>query len=217
MKAMCPECDALIPASQINIATDVAFCPNCGELCALSSLVGSQDISPAFDINDPPAGAWFRDDITGWSIGATTRSPIAFFLVPFLCVWSGFSLGGIYGTQIVKGEFDLSMSLFGIPFVLGTFLFGGLAVMTVFGRIEIIVADSVGRLFTGVGPLGWIRRFDWAEVTRIEEDGLGYEYSGSSGRVISLEGKSRLKFGSMLSEQRRYFLLQGLRVLHQRV
>ena len=51
------------------------------------------------------------------SLGATTRSPIAFFLVPFMCVWSGGSLGGVYGSQVLNGEFDLGISLFGIPFI----------------------------------------------------------------------------------------------------
>lgn len=216
MKATCPECNALIPASQLNVATDVAACPKCGDVFALSSIVTTPEISPEFDINDPPKGAWFYDDFRGWRIGASTRSPVAFFLVPFMCVWSGFSLGGIYGTQIAKGEFNLGMSLFGIPFVIGTLLFGGLALMTVCGRIDVIVADTAGRLFTGVGPFGWTRRFEWSEVTRIEEDVLGYQHSGSNGHVISLVGKTRLRFGSMMSDARRYFLLQGLRVLHQR-
>lgn len=216
MKAICPKCNALIPASQMNVAADVAACPKCGEVFALSAIVATQDVSPEFDINDPPKGAWFYDDFHGWRIGASTRSPAAFFLVPFMCVWSGFSLGGIYGTQIANGEFNLGMSLFGIPFVLGTLLFGGIAVMTVCGRIDVIVADTAGQLFTGVGPFGWTRRFDWSEVTRIEEDVLGYQYSGSNGQVISLVGKTRLKFGSMMSEARRYFLVQGLRVLRQR-
>ncbi|MBI2477147.1 MAG: hypothetical protein HYV60_00350, partial [Planctomycetia bacterium] len=107
----------------MNVATDVAVCPNCGEVFPLSSIVATQDVPTEFEINDPPAGAWFYDDFRGWRIGASTRSRAAFFLVPFMCVWSGFSLGGIYGTQIAKGEFNLGMSLFGIPFVLGTLLF----------------------------------------------------------------------------------------------
>ncbi|WP_430452192.1 hypothetical protein [Rhodopirellula europaea] len=53
-------------------------------------------------------------------------------------------------------------------------------------------------------------------MTKIDEDVLGYEYSGSNGQVISLVGKTRLKFGSMMSEARRYYLLQGLRVLRER-
>ncbi|MCA8989543.1 MAG: hypothetical protein KDA78_17985 [Planctomycetaceae bacterium] len=200
----------------MNVATDVAVCPSCDEVFPLSLVVGTQEISAEFDINDPPGGAWFQEDFQEWRIGASTRSPAAFFLVPFMCVWSGFSLGGIYGTQIAKGEFDLGMSLFGIPFILGTLLFGGIAVMTVFGRVDVIVADTVGRVFTGVGPLGWTRRFDWSQVTWIEEDNPDYEYSGNSGRVISLVGKTRLKFASMMSDARRYYLLQGLRELHKR-
>lgn len=55
----------------------------------------------------------------GFEISATTESPIAFFLVPFMLVWSGGSLGGIYGTQIANGHFNLFLSLFGIPFCNG--------------------------------------------------------------------------------------------------
>jgi len=216
MKVSCPKCNSVIPAAQINVATDVAACAKCGEVFAVSSIVAKQDVSPEFDINDPPAGAWFYDDLRGWRIGASTRSPAAFFLVPFMCVWSGVSLGGIYGTQIAKGEFNLGTSLFGIPFVLGMLFFGAIAVMTVWGRIDVIGQDSGGRLFTGVGPFGWSRRFKWSEITRIDEDVLGYEYTGSNGKVVALVGKTRLKFGSMLSDARRYFLLQGLRVLHRR-
>lgn len=216
MKVTCPKCTKVIPAAQMNVATDVAACLKCGEVFPLSSIVATHDISPEFDINNPPPGAWFHDDFRGWRIGASTRSPSAFFLVPFMCVWSGFSLGGIYGTQIAKGEFNLAASLFGIPFVIGTLVLGSVAVMSICGRIDVIVADAAGRVFTGVGPFGWTRRFDWSEVKRIEEDVLGYRYSGSNGLVISLVGRNRLKFGSMMSETRRYFLLQGLRTLRRR-
>ncbi len=216
MKVHCPNCQTLIPTAQMNIATDIAACPSCDEVFELSSIVSPNDVPVEFDINDPPKGAWFYDDIRGWRIGASTRSPIAFFLVPFMCVWSGFSLGGIYGTQIAKGEFDLQSSLFGIPFVLGTLLFGSIALMSVFGRVEVIVTDSAGRVFTGIGPLGWTRRFDWSAVTVIEEDGMGPRYAGSNGHAIAIAGKTRLKFGGMLTDARRYYLLQGLRTLRQR-
>lgn len=215
MKVTCTTCEALIPATQINVATDVAVCPQCDEVFVLSSLVLTQDVPPDFDLDNPPAGAWYINDFQGWRIGATTRTYNAFFLVPFMCVWSGLSLGGIYGTQIVKGEFDLGMSLFGIPFVLGTLVFGTIALMSAIGRVEISVQDKAGRIFTGIGPFGWTRRFDWSEVTRIEEDVLSYEYSGSNGRVIALIGKSRLKCASMMTDPRRYFLLHGLRTLHR--
>ena len=70
---------------------------------------------------------------------------MAFFLVPFMCVWSGGSLGGIYGSQFFQSKFDLSMSLFGIPFVLGTLLFGSFALMTVCGKVVVSIRE---RLFS---------------------------------------------------------------------
>ncbi|MDM4014981.1 hypothetical protein [Roseiconus lacunae] len=88
--------------------------------------------------------------------------------------------------------------------------------MTVCGRVDLIVVGSAAKLFIGVGLLGWTREFDWSEVTKIDEDVLGYEYSGSSGQVISLVGRTRLIFDSMTTEARRYYLLQGLLLLHQR-
>lgn len=216
MKAICSNCNARIRASQINVATDVAVCAQCNEIHCLSSLVASDDVPAEFSINSPPRGAWFRDDIHEWRIGASTRSPAAFFMVPFMGVWSGFSLGGIYGTQLAKGEFDLGSSLFGIPFLIGTIVFGTLALMTVFGRTEITVSNADGRVFTGIGPIGWTRRFDWSKVSRVSEDALGYQYSGGSGQVISLVGETKIKCASMMTEARRYFILQGLRKLQHR-
>jgi hypothetical protein len=167
-----------------------------------------------FDINAPPRGAWFDPTVTGWTLGATTRSPMAFFLVPFMCVWSGGSLGGIYGSQIFTGEFNLLLSLFGIPFLLGTVLLGSLAVMTVCGKVNVQVDHNDGTVFTGVGPIGWTRRFEWSSITAVEETQMAYQQTGSGGLVIVLiSDQSRVKFGSMLSEPRRYYLLQGLRRL----
>ncbi|MCA9284125.1 MAG: hypothetical protein KDA22_02835 [Phycisphaerales bacterium] len=213
MRVSCPNCDTALGAPDWNVATDVAACPKCNEVFALSSIVSAGGGLDDFDIHQPPKGATFDEHGTGWRITASTRSPAAFFLVPFMCVWSGFSLGGIYGSQIASGQFSLGMSLFGIPFVLGTLLFGSIAVMSVCGRIVVSIDHSDGRVFAGVGPIGWTRRFDWRSITSVEENSSGYHASGSTGLVIALVGQSRLKFGSMLSDPRRFYVLQGLRVL----
>ena len=218
MKPTCPKCNVIIPPSQINVATDVAACPQCNEAFALSQLVAEtvQDAPETFDITNPPHGAWFAEGIREWRIGASTRSYMAWILVPFMCVWSGGSMGGIYGSQIMHGKFDIMMSLFGIPFLIGTLFLGSAAIMSLFGRVDVSVVDNQGTVFVGVGPFGWTRRFDWSEITRIEED-LSSNASANNNRVvISLVGKTRLKFGSMLNESRRYYILQGLKLLHQR-
>jgi hypothetical protein len=145
-------------------------------------------------------------------VGATTRSPAAFFIVPFMCVWSGFSLGGIYVTQIISGKFDLVSSLFGIPFLIGTIIFGTLALMTVCGKVEVTIGRN-SSVFIGIGSLGWSRRFDWLTIKSIREEVTKTQYPGSSGAAIVLEGARRLKFGGGLNEERRYFILSALKYL----
>src|SRR5436309_979617 len=98
MPALCPSCGQPIAPADINVATDAAFCRACNTPWVFSELVNSVSLTQATD--KPPRGAWCRDDGQEMTLGATTRSWGAFFLVPFMCVWSGFSLGGIYGTQI---------------------------------------------------------------------------------------------------------------------
>lgn len=67
----------------------------------------------------------------------------------------GGALGGIYGSQIMAGEFNLMLSLFGIPFVLGTLFLGSIALMTVCGKVVVSTSYDQGKIFTGVGPFGW--------------------------------------------------------------
>jgi hypothetical protein len=215
MRLKCATCQTKLPASQINVSTDVAVCPQCNSVFSVSDAVEAGQDSDVvdFDISQPPSGAWFKEDFDGWEVGSTTRSALAFFLVPFMCVWSGFSLGGIYGSQIIAGKFDLFASLFGLPFLAGTILFGSIAVMSVFGKEVVSVKNNVGRIFTGVGWIGWTRQFDWSEIKSIR-DGVDYhrtKHGRSETPTIVLEGQTRLSCGSGLTEQRRYFMLQTLR------
>ena len=188
--------------------TDVAKCQNCDHLFKISENLNVTN--DTFDLDQPPKGAWVKNDENRLEIGATTRSPIAFFLVPFMMVWSGGSIGGIYGTQLAKGEFDLMMSLFGIPFLLGSVFFWSLALMAIWGKVELTLDNHGGRIFTGLGVIGRSKRFTWAEVTTIQEKGANFNYPGSKGAVISLEGKRRISFGSGLNSSRRYYLYRAL-------
>lgn len=213
MKITCPHCGAVIPADRVNVQTDVAACPTCEEVFSVSDIVAGGGDSDGTVLDKPPSGAWFENVGFGWRIGATTRSAGAFFLVPFMCVWSGFSLGGIYGRQIVKGEFNLGMSLFGIPFVLGTIVLGSMAAMMVCGKVVVWTDDDAGRIFIGIGPFGYVRRFSWSSIDRIEESWTRWQRNGRQNEVISLVGETKLSFGSLLSEERRHFFLLGLRYL----
>lgn len=210
MKMTCPTCQAVVPANRLNFDTDVAVCEQCNETFSISRLG-----LDGFDINDPPSGAWFEDFGDGWQIGATTRSRSAFFVIPFMCVWSGGSLGGIYGSRI-NGQINLFAFIFGIPFVLATLILGCCAVMYVCGKMTVTVnQNNDGFVFAGVGPIGWTRRFDWASIISVEEAPWPFDRKspGTNGLTISLIGQSPLKFGSLLLGPRRYYLIQALRKL----
>ena len=192
--SVCPKCRAAIPLEDVNVSTDLALCRKCGQTWSYADLVDATEVAH-FDPVNPPRGAWYREELPdGFLVGASTRSWAALFLVPFMCVWSGFSLGGIYGTQIVKGQFSLGQSLFGIPFVLGTLLFGSLAAMTVCGKVVVRVNGDEGSVFTGVGPIGWRRRFSWRGVTGVRRtERVGRK--GGVTRQITLDGEKNINIG----------------------
>jgi len=207
----CPKCAETPPAAQVNMTTDFAFCPGCNAAFSISEALA--DRPGAVDV-EPMAGTWLREEVGATVLGASTRSPVAFFMIPFMCVWSGFSLGGIYGRQIASGTFEIGSSLFGIPFVLGTVLFGSIAAMTVCGRVQVHLAGENSRVTVGIGRLGWSRRFDWAAVTAVREANVHYRYPGSSGGGgILLDGPRPIIFGSGLNDERRLWLIAALRHL----
>jgi len=210
MKLKCPSCQAEIFSANINIQTDVAQCQQCSNIFKISELI-SEDTNELFSIDEPPKGAWIHRKETETIVGATTRSPIAFFLVPFMLVWSGGSLGGIYGSQIISGEFDPFMSLFGIPFIIGSIIFWSLALMAVAGKVEITFNEYGGKIFTGFSKIGYSRKFRWDEINTVSESDSRVRYPGGNGASICLEGKKRIAFGTGLNTSRKYYILMAFK------
>jgi hypothetical protein len=210
MKITCPECHSEIPLDDVNVATDIALCRRCGESKSFSELQAEDEL-PDVDTTQPPSGAWARSQGNEFEAGATTRSAMGFFLVPFAMVWSGFSLGGLYGTQIVHGKFDLAHSLFGIPFLVGSLVLIPLALMAVLGKVVVRGSGDEGSVFIGIGPVGWTRRFRWSEINKAHLSETKWQQNGRSLPLLELTGPKPIRFGSQLSEKRRNFLLAVLR------
>ncbi len=210
----CPLCNAALQPEAINIQKDIAKCNTCGHVFAISSVF--RHVSK-FDVNLPPKGAWYTSDFVTTTVGATTRSPLAFFLAPFMVVWSGGSLGGIYGMQFVSGKFNLILSLFGIPFLIGSIVFWGVAMMAIFGKIEVTFDQESGKIFTGIGKLGYTKRFLWKDVEAVEESMSNVRTQGSQQYQINLVGQTRVSFGTGLSNERRYYIMNVLRAYLSRV
>lgn len=209
----CPNCNSEIPKENINIQTDLAHCFSCDSIISISEVMNGTPFDEDFDIDSPPSGAWIRRERSQLVIGATTRSAVAFFIVPFMLVWSGGSIGGIYGSQLISGEFNLFMSLFGIPFLLGSVIFWSFALMTIAGKVELTLTRDGGKVFTGVGSIGLTKKFTWDEVSSITEGVSNVKYPGKQNGNLQLEGQKRISFGSGLKTDRQYYILKAMKVI----
>lgn len=190
------------------MSIDKAYCPACDEAFAISE---TADEAVPLLLESPPAGTWIRQDFDRSVIAASTRSAGAFFLVPFLLAWGGGSLGGIYGTQLLRGEFDLFKSLFGLPFLAGTVFLGILTLMSLFGRIEIRTGRQAA-LFIGVGSIGWTRPFEWSAVRSIRMLAANPNQDGAGSRLaIEFTHGAPLTVGVGLSPRRQAYLVAALR------
>jgi len=211
MSTTCPVCRSTIATDDINVSTDLALCRACGKSFRFSEIVSELAVSGP-DLNAPPAGAWYQPLPDGFTVGASTRTWQAAFLIPFTCVWSGFSMSGIYGSQIAKGHFDLGSSLFGIPFLIGTCVLISLCALYSAGRVAVTLSSGRLSIFTGVGLIGWTRSYSWSEFRTVREDlTSGAFNTNRRGKSIYLEGSRRVGFGSLLSDERRYFVASALR------
>lgn len=208
----CPKCNFKIDRENINIKTDIAQCDKCDYIFKVSENLANY-IDDRFDFKNTPNGTWYKKELNDTIIGATTRSPMAFFLVPFMLIWSGGSIGTIYGSQIIKGEFDLSLSLFGIPFLVGSIVFWSFALTSIWGKVELTLNNRGGKIFTGIGNIGLIKRFNWNDVSTLKEKRANYYFpGGQSGRLV-FEGKKRISFGLGVKSDRSYYLYRAIRSL----
>ncbi|OYW18949.1 MAG: hypothetical protein B7Z55_09725 [Planctomycetales bacterium 12-60-4] len=187
----------------VSVSTDIALCRGCGERWGYAELLARKEAGGVAAM--PPPGAWHVPGMNGFEAGASTRSPIAFFLVPFMCVWSGFSLSGIYGTQIISGKFNLVLSLFGIPFLLGTVVMGAVALMAVCGKVVVTVRGDDATVFVGIGPLGRSRRFKWSQVTGVSTV-WNFSRRGQGTEQIVIEADRQIKLHALNAARQRFLL-----------
>lgn len=168
MALHCPDCGLPIPTAEVAPSAGLAVCRLCDRTYTLAACQEALPIEERVDLplGAPPKGVTLAEGMDGFRLTLSTRSPMALFLVPFTLFWAGGSLGGLYGTQIAKGEFNLMMSLFGIPFLIGSVFLIGFTAMTVAGRQ--VIELKGGRLHVHAGAFGlrWGRSVDWRDVGR---------------------------------------------------
>jgi hypothetical protein len=236
---ICPSCKGVIPGEDINVASDVAYCRKCNLSHSLSALTYGTAVDESVDLSRPPAGAWFRREGSSVVAGATNRSlGNAFGLLFFMLFWNGIvsvfvaaatastlrhlgvSLPGWVPASMAKqGAMPVPLNIFLWLFLTPFIAIGVFLIMSFFnclaGRTEVLLQQGQGVLFTGVGPVGFRKRFAASEVSGVRiEDRQWHNNQGGSGRTsrIVIDTKSGpLNFGSMLTYERRWFLAGALK------
>ncbi len=235
----CPKCGGIIPAQDINVGTDVAFCRVCNRASKFSTLLQQTDLTENVDFDRPPAGVHYWQDHRGMKVIASHRSlGIAAGALAVSLFWNGivsvFVLVALSGTLRVLGitlpdrfpapkmnggEMGLGMVIF-LWIFLTPFITIGVCMIAAFlmalcGRTEVQIGDADASIFTGIGPLGRRRRFHPATVKSIRvDDRIVHDSEGDSQRqtaiVIETDEGKILKLATMLPQERRKFLAAAL-------
>jgi hypothetical protein len=157
-----------------------------------------------------PKGAKYEETLDGFYLECSTRSGEAFFLVPFTLVWSGFSLTGIYGSQITTGEFNPGQSLLGLIFVIGSVCLLWQTLMKICGEVTLELNHGTLFYFTGIHPIGRRKTVVWRTIDLAREEIDSWGKGGRQYHAIYLEGLERHVIGKDLSAAHRYFVIQVL-------
>lgn len=222
-RVLCPTCGAPVPSALISPVSDRASCPGCGAAFKPSEAPRVAEAVRPFSVERPPRGVTFAWAPRGFVIRAKTRSPVAFFIVPFTLVWTGFTLSFLYIGPLFYGEGPGFLSLFGLPFLAVSVFLSALSAMMLFGHVRVSADGLSGEVFTGIGGIGRRRRFDWSDIAEARED-IRITTTMRDGRrrksrtaQVCLEGNERILFGSLLSDERRFYLVKALGYLLARL
>lgn len=236
----CSKCRRVIAAADVNVAKDVAYCRDCNLAHQLSELVHGSDLTENVDFHRPPAGAWHSSDGRGRIVGATHRSlGGALGLLAISLFWNGivsvfvllalasslkhlhltlpewFPAPEMNGSAMGVGM-TIFMWIFLTPFILvGLAMIGGF-LSCLAGRTEVQVKGAEGVVYSGIGPLGYRRRFETTAIKDVRIDDRQWRDSDGDRQrktVILIESRSGklIKFGTMLTEERRKFVAAAVR------
>jgi hypothetical protein len=233
----CSQCGGQIPAADVNVGADVAYCRACNTATSLSDLAAERLPDARVDTTNPPAGCWHRPTVDGVEIGASCRSlsgavgalVLALFwngiVSVFVLVALGATIRHVSGSvphwfpapKMDGNDMGVGMTLFLwvflLPFIGVGVMMAGAVVMMVAGSVRVRVGRERCEVFTGVGPLGWTSRIDAGGVKGVRLEDRSWRDSDGDRRTsrnIIVEAEKTVKFGSMLTAERRSFVAGAL-------
>jgi len=231
----CPKCDMVIISDDINVAKDIAYCRSCNITHKFSAIINKSNLTTNVDFNRPPSGIKYNHEGLKLVVSSTHRSlGSAVGILAAALFWNGivsvFVLVALASTLShlniqtpewfpapdMNGEpmslgFLIFLWIFLTPFILIGLTMIGTFFMTIGGRTEAQIDRSEGMIFTGFGPLGYRRRFQASRISDVRIEDRSWRDSDGDRQlktciVIETHEGKLIRFGSMLSEERRKFM-----------
>jgi hypothetical protein len=194
----CPNCAKELPLVDVNVAQDMALCRACG---FSGSFLGATPVPRMTDeemARPPKRVSLQREFGDALTITCRPQKTTLLFLIPFTALWSGISMTVIYGTQIASGDFDWKLSLFGLPFLLGTIGFVAAILYTLFGATKVTLAKGRIRIFMGVFGVGRTREMECGRDMAVKIEKSGYRVNNvPQPEIVLTSGETKFKFGAM--------------------
>lgn len=161
----------------------------------------------------PINGIEVSDQGAEWLISASTRSPVALFYVPFMLLWSILAIVSLSKAIFIGAHLSVLGIISASVFFLAGLLFWWIAVLFSAGHYRIAVNHTSHTLFIGVGKFGWTRTFIWTDIQKIEEidNYINRRQFGFNERKIRISGTREYKFGILLNDEQRNFIIRFLR------
>ena len=239
----CPGCDEPLPADCLNIKEGVALCPGCQNLIRLSEVNFSdrsiEEIvkKPArgCSIDETSQGVVITASLR--SIGAFIACA-AFALIwnSIVSIFLLLTAAGLYSNligplpvwfpapglvdgkpQINGGPMGLSETLFLCVF-LTPFVIVGIgtacgALVSLIGKVEVVIDEHNSFVATGFGIMKWRTRFDPHQIREVKFTTSDCQSEGDSSRSIEITADRTVKFGSSLPPERKKWMWAALKSL----
>lgn len=213
----CPKCGAEVPLSDINVSADLMLCKSCGETSSFAEAVNEVGDESVL-VKPPPKHLRIETDPMDPERRTTItykKIPLlALFFIPFTCVWSGFSMTGIYGSQIAKGAFDPKLSLFGIPFLIGSIVLVSTCLFTLFGKRVLELKGGEAKYFAGVFGIGLRKRFHYDCQTKVSRGVATFQQKGQTIEDIQIspsDGSGKIRIFALTDDDALNYILEFLR------
>jgi len=85
--------------------------------------------------------------------------------------------------------------------------------MPICGKVEVVMDGDLGTISTGIGAIGWKRRFDWDQTKKIRISKYYHPRGQMAQQQITLEGKKVFALARGVKVERLRFMFIALRLM----